>query len=594
MKTSDIIPLETSKTLDGLFRERVRRSPEKIAYQQYRQNDDSWYGVTWAELNEMVNQMRTAFTREELSPGDRVAVMLQNSIEWVVYDQAALSLGLVVVPLFTNDRPDNIAYILNDANAKLFFIHGQEHWDELSAVHDQLLGLKRIVTLDPVTAEDDRVQHLQDWLPETWGEWAVYDMDAGRLASIVYTSGTTGKPKGVMLTHHNILWNAYIGIQSIMVYPDDIFLSFLPLSHMLERTVGYYLTMTAGAEVAFARSIPLLSEDLLTIKPTILISVPRIFERVYGKIKAQLEEKSPIARKLFMSAINVGWHRFERQQGRRSWTPALLFWPVLKKLVAGKVLAKLGGRLRFSICGGAALAPHISQTFIGLGLPIAQGYGLTETSPILSVNTLESNDPASVGIPLNDVEARIGDNDELLVKSPGVMKGYWNNETATSEVIDSAGWFHTGDKARIEGDHIYITGRIKEILVLANGEKLPPNDMETAILDDALFEQCIVIGEGRPYLSAVVVLNQELWPNFAAQHGVDENAVDDNAVKDACLQRIGQKLSRFPGYAQVRAITLLNDPWTVENEMLTPTLKTRRKIIHARYQEQIESMYSGH
>ncbi|MEW7979126.1 MAG: AMP-binding protein [Candidatus Sedimenticola endophacoides] len=279
--------------------------------------------------------------------------------------------------------------------------------------------------------------------PQTLGEIAPAPQD---LATIVYTSGTTGRPKGVMLNHHNILCNAAAGLEMITVYPRDRTLSFLPLSHMLERTAGYYLMLLAGASVAFARSIPLLGEDLRDIRPSILISVPRIFERVYGRIMEQVESAPAPRRWLFEQATRIGWKSFEHHQGRRPWSPDLLFQPLLDALVGGRVRARLGGRLRFAISGGAALSASIARTFIALGVPIQQGYGLTEFAPIISVNRLEDNLPASVGTPLPEVEVRVDEHQELLVRGCSLMQGYWNDPGGTAQALDPQGWLHTGDQ----------------------------------------------------------------------------------------------------------------------------------------------------
>ncbi len=349
------------------------------------------------------------------------------------------------------------------------------------------------------------------------------DGDSNELATIVYTSGTTGRPKGVMLSHWNILFDSERALEIVQMYPQDLLLSFLPLSHTFERTVGYYIPMMAGSTVAYARSIPELGEDLLTIQPTLMISVPRIYERVYNKIQAGLAEKSPIATWLFNLAVDTGWKRFLHQQGRGSWHPVFLLWPLLNKLVAGKIMAKLGGRMRIAASGGAPLPTPIAKVFIGLGLNLIQGYGLTETSPILTANPEDDNDPRSVGVPLRGLELRVSEQDELLARGPVIMLGYWNNPEATAAVIDSEGWFHTGDKARIENNHVYITGRIKEIIVLANGEKVPPADMEMAIALDTLFEQVMIIGDDRPFLTALLVLNPEQWEGVASDLQLDSH-----------------------------------------------------------------------
>jgi long-chain acyl-CoA synthetase len=328
-----------------------------------------------------------------------------------------------------------------------------------------------------------------------------------------------------------------------------------------------------------------------------MISVPRIYERVYNKIQAGLAEKPPVASKLFKLAVATGWNRFLHQQGRGSWHPSFLLWPLLNKLVAGKIMAKLGGKMTMAASGGAPLPMPIARVFIGLGLNLIQGYGLTETSPILTANPEDDNDPVSVGVPLRGLELRIGENDELLARGPVIMLGYWNNPEATSEVIDAEGWFHTGDKARIENNHVYITGRLKEIIVMANGEKVPPADMEMAIALDTLFEQVMIIGDNRPYLTAMIVLNEEQWAIHANNLKLDvhnpEAPTAESFEKLVC-DKIAEQLSEFPGYAVIRHATCVLEPWTIENELITPTLKLKRNRIMERFVADIEKMYEGH
>jgi long-chain acyl-CoA synthetase len=597
--TLDKISTDVAGTLAGLFRERVRCTPDGLAYRQFNDATNTWEDSSWSEMAEDVARWQAALAGEDLQPGDRVAILLRNCKDWVRFDQAALGCGLVVVPLYTDDRAENTAYILNNAGVKLIFLQGSEHWERLLEVHDQLHGLLRILTLEPVSVPDGetRCRTLSEWLPENGGELLERDGNPDDLATIVYTSGTTGRPKGVMLSHRNILLNTETVRDVVELCVEDSFLSFLPLSHTLERTVGYYLPMKNGASVSYARSIPQLAEDLVTIRPTILISVPRIYERVFNKIQAGLAEKPPFAAKLFNLAVETGWARFQHRQGRGPWKPAFLLWPLLNKLVAGKIMAKLGGRMRLAVAGGAPLSPAVARVFIGLGLNLVQGYGLTETSPIISGNPPDNNEPASVGIPLNGIEVRIGENDELLTRSGCVMLGYWDNDEATREIIDSEGWLHTGDKARIENNHVYITGRLKEILVLANGEKVPPADMEMAIALDPLFEQVIVIGDNRPYLTAIIVLNPEQWASYSKAMNLDandKNALRNEALEQALCDKLHGLLSEFPGYAQVHRVSCSLDAWTIEDGLITPTLKLKRNRILEHFADDIDRMYAGH
>ncbi len=589
---TDYIYLKHADTLAGVFIERVARSPDKTAYRQYDETKALWQEISWSEMGRRVARWQAAFQREDLKPGDRVAMLLRNCSEWVTFDLAAQGLGLVTVPLYTNDRAENIGYIMQDAGVRLLLVENNEQWQGLQSIRNQLAGLNRIVTLEKVDPHglQSRLMHIDQWLPEKGlREPKAIEVASESLATIVYTSGTTGRAKGVMLSHRNILWDIESGLKIIDVFPSDSFLSFLPLSHTLERTVGLVLPMVAGSSVAFSRSVQQLAEDLQTLKPSMLISVPRIFERVYAKIQEKLQNDSAIARAIFNAAVETGWLRFEHAQGRRGWSPKLALWPLFDKLVASKIREKLGGRLRIAVSGGAPLAPDIAKVFIGLGVPILQGYGLTETSPIITANTHENNIPASVGILFPGIEFKISEREELLVRSPNVMLGYWNNRNATAEVIDPDGWFHTGDKVKYEDGHIFITGRLKEIIVMANGEKVPPADMEMCITMDSLFEQVLIIGEGKPYLSALVVLNQDL----ASADGIDPTNVSE-AQLEMLLKRINSQLDNFPGYAKVVRLTVAKEPWSIENGLVTPTMKLKRKSILERYMDELGRLYDGH
>ena len=595
-----VISPEKAITLDGLFRERVARSADLVAYTDFDEDAAVWRDRTWGEMAHLVTRWQAALQREGLAAGDRVAIMLRNCSNWVAMDQAALGLGLVVVPLYTQDRPENMAYIIENCGAKLLLFEKSEQWIAFEDVMAQLSHIVRVVYMRPASEapDDPRLVSLAQWLPEISSENAHVNTDPHALASIIYTSGTTGRPKGVMLSHNNMLSNAYDALSSFDVSPADTFLSFLPLSHTLERTCGYYLSMMAGARVAYARSIPLLSEDLLHIRPTLLISVPRIYERVYGAIKAKLAGGSPLPRKLFELAVDVGWARFEYQQGRGSWQARFLLWPLLNKLVAAKILGRLGGRLRAAVSGGAALSPDVARVFIGLGLPLLQGYGLTETSPVVSSNRIEDNVPASIGKPIPKVQVKLGERDALLVKGPNVMLGYWQNEEATRAMFTPDGWLNTGDTARIdENGRLYITGRLKEIIVLSNGEKVPPVDMESAIMRDPFFEQVIVLGEGKPFLSVMAVPNSDQWIKAAAERGLDSASPLSFRTAQAeqlVLERINAQIKQFPGYAQVRRVAVIGEPWTIENGMLTPTLKIKRAQVLEHHHAEYEKLYAGH
>ena len=588
------IRVEDAKTLDGLFRERTARSSGRVSHVGFSLNMGVWQPRTWGEMYAAIGRWQAGFAADNLKPGDRVALMLRNCPDWVMFDQAAYAEGLVVVPLYAADRAENAAYILADCGAKLVLFDTQEQWDEFRARKLDLPGVQRILVLNPSGKAygDARAKGVTGWLPASGKNRHVSD-DGKRLASIIYTSGTTGRPKGVMLSHLNMLTNCRDALAMSNLTEKDELLSFLPLSHIFERTVGYYMSVMAGCKTTYARSVPSLAEDLLRVRPTMLNGVPRVYERLWSEVSARLARVSRAKRGIFKFTVGLGWRRFEYKQGRGKWKAAFLLWPILKWLVGKRLLSRLGGRLRVAGSGGAALAPDIMQSFITLGVTVIQGYGMTEASPVITTNSEDDNVLGSVGKPIPNVEIRVANDGELLVKGPNVMMGYWNNPKATALVLRN-GWLHTGDLARIDpGGHVFLTGRIKDILVLANGEKVQPEDIETAILGDGMFDHVMLVGEGKPYLAALAVVNRDRWTEAARAARVEPNAVSSPAAEQLALARIAERMRPFPGHAQVRRIALSFEPWSVENGLLTPTLKPKRAQILKQHAADFARLYDG-
>jgi long-chain acyl-CoA synthetase len=379
------------------------------------------------------------------------------------------------------------------------------------------------------------------------------EIAADSLAAIVYTSGTTGRPKGVKLTQRNVVSNVLALLEIMEVRTSDLFLSFLPLSHTFERTVGYYLPIASGSCVAYARSVKDLPQDLREIRPTLLVSVPLIYERAYAKL-----QEHPLAR---------------------------LALPGLDYFVGRKLRAQFGGRLRFAITGGAPMSLAVAKRFATLGIELLQGYGMTECSPVVAANVPGDNDLGTVGRPIPGVEVKIGANDELLVKGPNVMAGYLNRPEDTQRAIED-GWLHTGDQAALRDGRIVIKGRIKDILVTSSGEKIAPADLELAIGSDPLFAQVCVIGETRPFLGVLLVLDPGRWAQ------ADAGPLNGPAALRFVLARIRKLLAAFPAYAMPRAAWCTLEPWTVENGLITPTLKTKRAALEERFAAQIEALYA--
>lgn len=599
------------QTLAELLAWRAQATPNGEAYRQFDAASQGWRSWTWQQAQADVERWAQALSTWQLAHGARVAILLPNGLDAVCIDQACLSLACVPVPLHAIDNPASVAYILADSAVSLLVVQNVLQWQAIAGVGEALPSLQAVVVTDNVLPEGLKsgdtggggapLWRLQDWLARG-GAVASSAKSAGPqaddLATIVYTSGTTGKPKGVMLTHRNVLSNVKAVLSQIAPTPSDVFLSFLPLSHTFERTAGYYLPVAAGSCVVYARSVALLADDLKSVRPTVLISVPRIYERVQARIQEALAA-SPLKAKLFALAQAVGWRRFCREQGlpaEASPWAALdgLLWPLLRSLAAQPLLDQFGGRLRVAVSGGAPLAPSLARCFLGLGMPLLQGYGMTETSPIVAVNLLHDNDPATVGRPLPGVAVRIGENRELQVQGPSVMKGYLNRPEDTAKVLSADGWLGTGDQAAIENGRVRILGRIKEIIVTSTGEKVPPGDLELALAADPLFAQAFVVGEQRPFIAAVVVMNPSEWQRLAGSLGLSPDAPDSlaaPAAREAALARIKKAAAGFPHYAVPRSVCLTLEPWTIENTMMTPTLKLKRNNLMHKFAADIEAMY---
>lgn len=596
-------------TLPEVLAERARLTPAAEAYRQFRTTSGTWVSVTFDEVAQRVSEWRAALRAEGFAAGARVAILVPNSVEHIFMDQAALSLGLVPVPMHMIDQPESLAYVLADSGASLLCIDSASRWLALEPLAAEFPELKRVVYLEGTLSGSPGIaRSLMHWLSPAGngrrdseasalgaqGEDSTPTPDS--LAAIVYTSGTTGRPKGVMLSHRNILANVYAVLARLPLYPGDISLSFLPLSHTLERTIGYYLPMAAGTTVVFARSVQTIMSDLVAVRPTLLVSVPRIYERAYVGIRDSLARR-PVSRRAFALAVRIGWKRLQRPDRRGGPLLEYALWPLLDRWVARRVRERFGGRLRAAVTGGAPLPVSVGRTFLALGIPLLQGYGLTESSPVIAANEPGSVNVESVGAPLPGLEVKVGEQQELLVRGPSVMVGYWHRPEDTARALDPDGWLHTGDQAAIEDGRLYIRGRIKEIIVTSTGEKIAPADLESAILTDPLFEQVMVIGEAKPYLAALVVLNREQWTREARELGLstaDPAALQSRAARDRALERINRALRAFPGYARPRAASLSLDPWTVEAGLLTPTLKPKRRALENRFAEEIRGLYRGH
>lgn len=600
--------LSRLKTLDQFIPARTAVAPHTEALRQFDRRSNTWERISYRDLSERIMVWRRAFAKLGLERGDRVAILLPNGVDSVCCDQAVLANGYVPVPLHAIDTAGSSAYIIADSEAKVLVTTRQNRWDSIYLAHTVMPKLKEVIFTEESAPEhrNDGVRHwdLENWLATGHD---VTELPEGPqeddLAAIVYTSGTTGRPKGVMLTHKNVVSNVVNTLKTVLPAPGSVFLSFLPVSHTFERQCGYYLALGMGCTIVYTRSIQQLAEDFRIVRPNVIISVPRIYERIYAKVQAKLARESAFVRFMFNWAVEVGWRRFCKRFGMpvektsTSWLDPVI-WPVLDRLVSRTLLDQFGGQVQIAISGGAALSSKIAKVFCGLGLVITQGYGMTESSPIIAGNSTSYNHPHTVGKPLPSTQVRLGADNEIQVKSDSIMKGYWNRPQDTKDAFTEDGWFKTGDVGEFDDEgYLRIVGRIKEIIVTSTGEKVPPADLEQAIEIDPLFEQSYVIGENRPFISTIIVLNKEEWKKLATTLNLDPNdpeSLHATVTRNAVLKRIKAAAKDFPQYALPRNAWLTLDPWTIDNELLTPTLKLKRKALAQKYAPQIQTLYAGH
>lgn len=602
--------LKKCQTLCEFVPLRARQIPQTVALRQYDRKAKAWEDVTYASLDKQITAWRRALEALHLERGARVAILLNNSVDAVLADQAVLANGLIPVPLHAIDTPGSSAFILIDSQSSALITNKADRWGLIEKTNVPMPDLKHVILTEEtgISEKDERRQILSKdiWLASGKD---IQELPEGPkpedLAAIVYTSGTTGRPKGVMLTHHNVVENVIATLIHIAPAPKPgyVFLSFLPLSHTFERTAGYYLALGMGCTITYNRSIMLLAEDLRTVKPDVLISVPRIYEKIYARINEQLGKKPAIARWLFNCAVSVGWRKFCAENKlpipKSPWQFADSFTgPILKKLVADKVLEQFGGNLKVAIAGGAALNGKVARVFGGLGLAPIQGYGMTEASPIIAGNSLTINQPDTVGKLFSNLQMRLApETHEIQIRGSSIMKGYWKRPEDTARVLDSEGWLSTGDVGEInESGLLRIKGRIKEIIVTSTGEKVPPVDLELALETDPLFSQAYVVGENKPFISVVTVLNPEEWKKLAAELKVSANeaSLKLTSVRTAILKRVKAAAADFPHYALPRKVLLTLKPWTIENGLLTPTLKLKRTPLAKFFKKEIDEIYEKH
>ncbi len=616
-----LVPFETiPQLIAGLTDYHAGQQRVVMRYKDKRSKD--WVGITWPELMDSVHAMMGYLHAQGVRPGDRVAILSENRPEWAVTDLATQLLGAVNVALYTTLPSSQVGYIVKDSGAKVFVVSTSMQLRKAEAIFDECPDLERVVAMSELRKDHpDYVETWESALESGRAYWLKHQKELealGRavkpdsLSALIYTSGTTGDPKGVMLTHQNFASNTTSALGLIDFGPDDHHLSFLPLCHSFERTAGYTVVLACGALISYAESVDAVSKNLLEVRPTVMISVPRLFERVYSLIAKSVEEGPPIKKKIFDWSVKVGMKAAKRRAKGQSVGPILAAEQKLAhKLVFAKLHEKLGGNLRFAVSGGAALPKAIGEFFQAAGVKIIEGYGLTETAPVLTVNPFDDPRYGTVGQVLpgvtigilrdgkllaeveggTDARALDSEEGEIVAKGPNIMKGYWNSEEATREAIDAEGWYHTGDVGRFVDGYLQITDRIKHMIVSKGGKNIYPGPIEDSFKTDPVIDQVMVVGEGREFLSALVVPNLEAAMNLTGA-STEEAAFEHPALKQYLEEQFRAHARQSASHEKIRDFRLVREPFTVENELMTPTMKLKRKAIEKAFADTIEEMYA--
>jgi len=590
MTRERIQALASAASLPAAFLETARRYPSRPA--QWHRTSQGYAPITYGHMRERVCKVASGLLRAGVKPGDRVALLMENIPEWAVADYAILATGGVTVPLYCSYRARDIAWVLNDSGAKLAITSGGKVARQLLEAAKETPKLETVYALEEMAdGEKLRLFAELETGPSMSDELHARLEAIGRdtLATLIYTSGTTGDPKGVMLTHGNIMANL-LAIPEIYAFqPDDLMLSFLPLAHALERMASHFLPYSFGISVAFAERPDTVARNMAEARPTILIAVPRLLEVVRSRVLGQAAKQSAFRRALFHRFLELGMRR-QSLSGLNA-----VFFRLLDRLVGWKIRNRFGGRLRLLVSGGAALPPEVARFFEAIGMPVLEGYGMTEAAPLISVNPVHDRRIGSVGRPVKDVEVRIADDGEILVRGPNVMKGYWKRRKETKETIVD-GWLHTGDIGRLDEDgYLYITDRKKDILVNSGGENIAPQRIEGMLATDEMIEQVVIYGDRKPYLVAMVVPAREACQDWARKEGLPETPWEELAVSGILRKqiqtRISEHLRGLAQHEQVRRILLRPEPLSIEEGLLTPTLKVKRRKVYERFRDEFEALY---
>ena len=593
------------QTISEMFITVTKKFADKAAF-GFKVRDE-WKTITFAQVRDTVEQISSGLKSLGLKSGDRVGIISPNNQLWAMADYGTICARGVVATIYPTLTAKQVWWIAQHAECRFIFAGDREQGEKVLSLLPELKKVEKVIILDNTPFAHEKIMALtsllelgEEYRQKHPHEFEKHAMNIAKddILTLIYTSGTTGEPKGVMLTHGNLTSNISAGLKVLIADENDIFLSFLPLSHSFERMAGHFLATSVGATIYYAENINTVADNMREVHPTLMTAVPRFYEKVYAKVIDSISAGSAVKQKLFWWAINNGRKAVNlklKNEPLGSMLNAKL--AIAKKLVFSKLHERIGGHLRFFVSGGAPLSPEIAEFFAAAGITILEGYGLSETSPVISVNPLERPKIGTVGPVLPGVEVKIANDGEILTRGPHVMKGYFKNEEATKEVMDDDGWFYTGDIGLLdEENYLKITDRKKNIIVTSGGKNVAPQPLENVLVTSKWIEQILVIGDRQKFISALIVPSFPNLEAYANEKGLQwdsrEELIKLPEVKRLYDRVIEESMEGFAQFEKVKKYTLLAKEFTIEDDELTPSLKIRRNIVESRYAQLIDSMYA--